>query len=230
MAPRLFQDPYHEGAAALQVLATVVVPVQRHRNEPRSGGQLGELAPGYQGEPHGQDVLSAEVVRGVEEFVELDPIYHAGTFTERLEARDDEETAIGSGEGAVQPERAVGRPDSDGRVVERADQAPPFFETTVCGPQRELLVAFETNSENEWKVISARSNSPSRKWSCRTSARNTCALSLRARSLSFRRASIPSEASTQVRSTPASSSGMETRPVPHISSRTLPRTLPASST
>src|SRR5215216_397021 len=141
MAPRLFQDPYHEGAAALQVLATVVVPVQRHRNEPRSGGQLGELAPGYQGEPHGQDVLSAEVVRGVEEFVELDPIYHAGTFTERLEARDDEETAIGSGEGAVQPERAVGRPDSDGRVVERADQAPPFFETTVCGPQRELLVA-----------------------------------------------------------------------------------------
>jgi hypothetical protein len=127
MAPCLLQDPYHEGAAALQVLAVVVVSVQRHRNEPRSVGQLVELAPVYEGEPYGQDALGAEVVRGVEELVELDPVDHAGTTVERLEARDDEETTVGGGEAAVQPEGTIGRPGSDGRVVQWADEAPPVF-------------------------------------------------------------------------------------------------------
>jgi hypothetical protein len=140
-APHFLQHPDHVRAGVLQVLASIVVSVQRNRNEPGVVGQLGEGASVDQGEAHGEDALGAEVVRSVEELVELDPVYHPGFLVEGLEARDEEETAVGGGEGAVQSEGAVGRPRSDGRIVERANEASLFFEASVRGPDREVLVA-----------------------------------------------------------------------------------------
>src|SRR5215212_2166758 len=66
-----FSKIQHEGAALLQVLATIVVPVQGHRNETHRVGQFGEPDPVDQGEAHWQCALGAQFVRSVEELVEL---------------------------------------------------------------------------------------------------------------------------------------------------------------